>query len=167
MDIDTTRRFVEQIWDDSILDELIHYIRIPAKSPAFDPKWEEHGYIEQAVVQVESWCRAQPIEGMEVGVARLPGRTPVIIVEVPGSGEDTVLLYGHIDKQPEMQGWDEEDGLGPWEPVLKDGKLYGRGGADDGYAVFASLTAIRAVREQGFPHARCVVLIEACEESGS
>ncbi len=79
--------------------------------------------------------------------------------------EDAVLLYGHLDKQPEFTGW--ADGLSPWEPVIRDGKLYGRGGADDGYAVFASLAAIRALQEQGVPHARCVVLIEACEESGS
>ena len=70
-----------------------------------------------------------------------------------------------MDKQPEFTGW--ADGLSPWEPVLRDGKLYGRGGADDGYAVFSSLTAIRLLQEQKIPHARCVVLIEACEESGS
>jgi acetylornithine deacetylase/succinyl-diaminopimelate desuccinylase-like protein len=74
-------------------------------------------------------------------------------------------MYGHLDKQPEFSGW--SDGLEPWTPVLRDGKLYGRGGADDGYALFASLTAVRALREQGVPHARCVVLIEASEESGS
>ena len=70
-----------------------------------------------------------------------------------------------MDKQPEFTGW--ADGLSPWEPVLRDGKLYGRGGADDGYAVFSSLTALRLLQEQKIPHARCVVLIEACEESGS
>ena len=76
-----------------------------------------------------------------------------------------VLLYGHLDKQPEMTGW--ADGLGPWEPVLKDGKLYGRGGADDGYAMFGALSAILALKAQGAAHARCAILIEACEESGS
>jgi acetylornithine deacetylase/succinyl-diaminopimelate desuccinylase-like protein len=76
-----------------------------------------------------------------------------------------VLLYGHYDKQPEFSGW--ADDLDPWVPTIKDGKLYGRGGADDGYAVFGSLTAVRALQEQGIPHAHCVVLIEGCEESGS
>jgi acetylornithine deacetylase/succinyl-diaminopimelate desuccinylase-like protein len=98
-------------------------------------------------------------------VVRLEGRTPVIFIEVSGTGDDTVLLYGHLDKQPEMAGWAE--GYGPWEPVLKDGKLYGRGGADDGYAMFGALSAILALQAQGLAHARCTVLIEACEESGS
>jgi acetylornithine deacetylase/succinyl-diaminopimelate desuccinylase-like protein len=98
-------------------------------------------------------------------VVRLEGRTPLIFIEVPGTGDDCVLLYGHLDKQPEMTGW--ADDLGPWKPVLKQDKLYGRGGADDGYAIFGSLTAIRALKEQGKPHSRCVVVIEACEESGS
>ncbi|WP_019216480.1 M20/M25/M40 family metallo-hydrolase, partial [Legionella tunisiensis] len=96
---------------------------------------------------------------------RLPGRTPLLFMEVPGKVEQTVLLYGHLDKQPEMTGWQE--GLGPWQPVIRDGRLYGRGGADDGYAAYASLTAIKALQEQQLPHARCVLIIEACEESGS
>src|SRR5262249_43257825 len=90
---------------------------------------------------------------------------PVIFIELPGDSQETVLLYGHLDKQPEMTGW--RPGLSPWEPVLEGDKLYGRGGADDGYSAFASLAALRLVREQEVRHARCVVLIEACEESGS
>jgi hypothetical protein len=88
-----------------------------------------------------------------------------LFIDIPGQSDDVVLLYGHYDKQPEFSGWDED--LDPWTPVIKDGKLYGRGGADDGYAVFGSLTAIRALQEQGIPHAHCVVLVEGCEESGS
>lgn len=102
---------------------------------------------------------------MEMEIVRLPGRTPLIFMEIPGDSDDTVLLYGHLDKQPEMTGW--ADGLGPWIPVIKGDKLYGRGGADDGYAAYGSLTAIMAVQRQKMPHARCVVIIEACEESGS
>ena len=106
---------------------------------------------------------------MQVEVVRLEGRTPLIFIDIPaangGSDDDCVLLYGHLDKQPEMTGWDDD--LGPWKPVIKGDRLYGRGGADDGYAIFGSLTAIMALQEQGVPHARCVVLIEACEESGS
>ena len=96
---------------------------------------------------------------------RLPGRTPLIYMEIPGDVDATVLLYGHLDKQPEMTGW--RDGLGPWEPVINGDRLYGRGGADDGYAAFASLAAIQVLQDQGIPHARCVVIIEACEESSS
>lgn len=160
-----TREFVARTWSDSIVPSLVDYIRIPCKSPHFDPHWERNGHMQRAVELVADWCRRRPIEGLELEVVQLPGRTPVIVMEIPGEVDDTVLLYGHLDKQPEMVGW--ERGLGPWEPVLRDGKLYGRGGADDGYAAFASLTAIEALRRERIPHARCVVLIEACEESGS
>lgn len=165
MDLNAAQRFIDGKWDEEIVPELVEYIRIPAKSPMFDPDWAENGYIEQATQQIFEWCKRQDIAGMSCEIVRLEGRTPVIFMEIPGQGDDTVLLYGHLDKQPEMTGW--EEGLGPWEPVIRDGKLYGRGGADDGYAAFASLAAIMALQEQGLPHARCVVLIEACEESGS
>ncbi len=157
--------FVNDLWDESIIPELCDYVKIPNKSPLFDPDWESHGYMDDAVALMEKWCRAQPIKGLEVEVVRLAGRTPLLFCEIPGQVDDTVLLYGHLDKQPEFEGWNDD--LGPWEPVIKEGKLYGRGGADDGYAIFGSLTAIRALQEQGIPHARCVVVIEACEESGS
>jgi acetylornithine deacetylase/succinyl-diaminopimelate desuccinylase-like protein len=165
MDKAAAEKLSGQVWEDSIVPELIEYIRIPAKSPHFDPQWAEHGYIDDAVAHIEKWCRAQSIAGLEVEVVRLEGRTPLIYMEIPGEGDDTVLLYGHLDKQPEMTGWAED--LGPWKPVRKGDKLYGRGGADDGYAAYASLTAIRILKEQKLAHARCVILIEACEESGS
>jgi acetylornithine deacetylase/succinyl-diaminopimelate desuccinylase-like protein len=165
MDIQETKDFVNGSWDDSIIPELCEYIKIPNKSPAFDPDWEEHGYMEQAVSMFEAWSRQQAIKGMQVEVVRIEGRTPILFIDIPGASDDVVLLYGHYDKQPEFVGWDDD--LDPWQPVIRDGKLYGRGGADDGYAVFGSLTAIRALREQGIDHARCVVIIEGCEESGS
>ena len=136
MDTAKIDQFVAQKWDDEIVPQLVEYIRIPNKSPMFDKDWVAHGYMEDAVKLMESWARAQPIPGMQLEVVRLEGRTPLIFIEIPASGPetgaDTVLLYGHLDKQPEMTGWDE--GLGPWQPVIKDDKLYGRGGADDGYA---------------------------------
>jgi acetylornithine deacetylase/succinyl-diaminopimelate desuccinylase-like protein len=168
-DAATTRDFVEKAFEGSILDTLTDYIRIPNKSPAYDAQWQEHGYMDSAVELLASWARAHAVPGMTLSVERLPGRTPVILMDIPATGDargdDTVLLYGHLDKQPEMEGW--APGKGPWIPVREADKLYGRGGADDGYAIFASLTAIRALREQGIPHVRCVILIEACEESGS
>ena len=157
--------FIEQIWNKSVIPELIDYIRIPNKSPAFDPHWQEHGYMDQAVDQFVAWCNKQEIKEMELEVVRLEGRTPLIFMNIPGDNDDVVLLYGHLDKQPEMTGWRE--GLGPWEPVLDGDRLYGRGGADDGYATFSSLLAIKALQLQQLPHSRCVVIIEACEESGS
>ncbi len=152
-------------WRDSILPELQRYVRIPNKSPDFDVDWERHGHMEEAIQLMAAWCRQQPLPRARVEIQRLPGRTPVLLVDIPGELPGAVLLYGHLDKQPEFTGW--LPGLGPWQPVVRDGKLYGRGAADDGYAVFSSLAAIAALKAQGQPLARCVVLIEACEESGS
>jgi acetylornithine deacetylase/succinyl-diaminopimelate desuccinylase-like protein len=155
---------INQFWDDAIVPSLVEYVKIPAKSPHFDKAWQKNGYIDAAVKLAEDWCRKHAVQGMKMEVVRLPGRTPVLFIEVPGKG-NTVLMYGHLDKQPEMTGWRE--GYGPWIPRLEDGKLYGRGGADDGYAVFASLAAIKALQEEKCPHGRIVILIECCEESGS
>ena len=157
--------FCDQVWENRIIPELINYIRIPNKSPMFDANWQKNGYMDQVVEQFVSWCHSQEISGLQLEVVRLPERTPLIYMDIPGQSDNTVLLYGHLDKQPEMSGW--RDGLGPWEPVMDGDKLYGRGGADDGYATFSSLLAIKALQEQNIPHARCVVIIEACEESGS
>jgi acetylornithine deacetylase/succinyl-diaminopimelate desuccinylase-like protein len=167
IDVARAMKFVDQCWGDEIVPALVEYIKIPNKSPSFDPDWAAHGYMEEAVALFERWARAKlpSLPGATLDVIRLPGRTPVILIDVPGEGEDTVLLYGHLDKQPEMVGWTE--GYGPWIPRLEGDKLYGRGGADDGYAMFGALSALLALREQGVPHAHCVVLIEACEESGS
>ena len=167
MNESSVTRFMDRIWEDDILPTLTDYIRIPNKSPAFDPKWVEHGHMDKAVALFEVWARKkiEKLPGAKLDVVRLEGRTPLILIEVPGKTDDTVLLYGHLDKQPEMAGWAE--GTGPWVPVTREDKLYGRGGADDGYAMFASLAAILALHEQNIPHARSVVLIEACEESGS
>jgi acetylornithine deacetylase/succinyl-diaminopimelate desuccinylase-like protein len=157
---------VDRTWATQILPALHDYIAIPNVSAAFDSYWAAHGHMGRAVDLVADWCRQRPIAGLVVDVHQLPGRTPVVVCEVPASGgEGTVLLYGHLDKQPEMSGW--RSGLGPWTPVLDGDRLYGRGGADDGYAAFASLAAIEAVQTAGGAHARCVVLIEASEESGS
>ncbi len=160
---------VERVWTDDITPALQRYITIPNVSAAYDSDWEAHGYMEEAVQLVREWCAARPIDGLTVDVHRIAGRSPLIVAEVPAStsalNDRTVLLYGHLDKQPEMTGW--RDGLGPWTPVIEGDRLYGRGGADDGYAAFAALLAIEVAKAHGFDHARLVVLIEASEESGS
>ena len=160
---------ISRQWDEDIVPQLVEYVRIPAKSPHFDPKWCEHGHIEAAVRQAHEWVKRQAVRGMALEVIRLEGRTPVIFFDIPASGATaspkSVVLYGHLDKQPEMTGWRE--GLGPWIPVIEEGRLYGRGGADDGYAVFAALSAIVALDREGIARPRCVGLIETCEESGS
>src|SRR5512137_339141 len=165
MDISKARSYIDATWSDSILPQLVDYVRIPNKSPLFDPDWEAHGHMEAAVQLMVRWAQAQAPAGSRIEVLRLEGRTPVLMVDVPGDVDDCVLMYGHLDKQPEFTGW--SDGLDPCTPVIRAGKLYGRGGADDGYALFSSIASIRALREQKIPLARCVVLIEASEESGS
>lgn len=159
------QQFVNELWDQSIVPTLMEYIKIPNKSPMFDAEWQKNGHMDKAIDLITNWCNENAIENMKMEVVRAENRTPVLFIEIPGSNDDTVLLYGHLDKQPEMRGWDSD--LGPWTPVLKGDKLYGRGGADDGYSTFASLAAIKSLRAQNIPHARCVILIEACEESGS
>ena len=172
---DAVSAVVAEVWRDEIVVQLESYIAVPALSPAFDADWESSGHIEEAVRLVSAWIESRPVAGMSVEVQRLPGRTPLIVVEVEpfgvaaagsgGADGSTVVLYGHLDKQPPMLGWRE--GLGPWKPVREGERLYGRGGADDGYAAFASLAAIEAVQACGGNHSRCLVLIEASEESGS
>ena len=159
--------FVRETWQSAIVPVLHDYIRIPNKSPLFDPEWQAHGHMLRAVNLVADFCRSRDVAGLSLEVVQLPERTPLIFMEIPATAacEDTVLLYGHLDKQPEFEGW--APGLSPWEPVLRDERLYGRGGADDGYAAFAAITAIEALQREGIAHARCVIVIEACEESGS
>ena len=158
-------QFVAGLWDARIVPALEEYIRIPNVSPAFAPDWEARGHMQTAARLVAEYAEESGVEGLRHRVATLPGRTPVWVGEVPGTAPGNVLLYGHYDKQPPFEGWRE--GLSPWEPVLQDGRLYGRGGADDGYAAFASLAAIAALQKQGLPHPRCFLLIEGSEESGS
>lgn len=159
---------VDETWDNA-LPVLTDYIAIPAKSPTFDKAWAANGHIATAVELIRGWCDANAPADADVVVRQLPGRTPVITIDVPAHGtptaDETVLLYGHLDKQPEMTGW--RDGLGPWMPVLDGDRLYGRGGADDGYSAFAIIGALNALRAAGGSHCRCVGLIEASEESGS
>ena len=155
-------------WDGDIVRQISDYIAIPAKSPGFDADWKAHGFIDTVMRNAATWVEAQKVEGLTLDVIRLDGRTPVLFFEIPATRADstqTVLMYGHLDKQPEFTGWRSD--LGPWTPKYQDGKLYGRGGADDGYAVYASIAAVQALKAQNVPHPRIVGLIETCEESGS
>lgn len=169
LDPDALRTFCAARWRDSIVPALEEFIRIPAKSPAFDADWAEHGHLRDAADLALEWVKGCAVEGLTAEIVELDGRTPTLLVEIPAFGDDAsdaqVLMYGHLDKQPEVTGWDENKG--PWDPVVEDGKLYGRGAADDGYAVFGSLCAIEALQAQGASHPRVTVLIETSEESGS
>lgn len=159
---------VSQAWDTDILPQLTDYIAIPAKSPTFAADWAELGLLDTVVRNAAAWVESQKVPGLRLEVVRLAGRTPVLFFEIDataaGAGQ-TVLMYGHLDKQPEFSGWRSD--LGPWTPKYEDGKLYGRGGADDGYAVYASIAAVQELKRQNVPHPRIVGLIETCEESGS
>ncbi|RDZ28186.1 M20/M25/M40 family metallo-hydrolase [Lysobacter silvisoli] len=166
MDFPALRHIIAQRWQDDLLPALQDYIAIPCQSPAFDPDWQAEGHMNRAVALMRDWARGRlaDVPGASVEVLTLPGRTPVLLVDVPGEGAP-VLVYGHLDKQPPMDGWSH--GRDAWTPSLEGERLYGRGGADDGYALFATVLAVQALREQGLAHPRCIALIEACEESGS
>jgi acetylornithine deacetylase/succinyl-diaminopimelate desuccinylase-like protein len=160
--------FAERTWDEEIVPALTEYIAVPAKSPMFDADWAKNGYIDRVVRDAATWVESKKVPGLKLEVIRLEGRTPLIFFEVPSTkpgSTDTVVMYGHLDKQPEFNGWRRD--LGPWTPKYEDGLLYGRGGADDGYAIYASITAVLALEQQGLPHPRIVGVIETCEESGS
>ncbi len=165
MDKVQLKKFIEKKWDESIIDELKEYIKIPCLSPMFDSDWEENGHLLEVCELAVKWINDQNLKNASVEIIKETGKTPVILVEINGDSAGTVLFYGHLDKQPEAEGWD--DNKGPYLPVIEQGKLYGRGSADDGYSVYTAVTSVKALQDQGVAHGRCVILIEACEESGS
>src|SRR5262249_7102047 len=165
MSTQVIRDYIDGLWDREIIPALTEFGRIPNKSVAFDPEWASHGYMQRAVELLVEWAKAHALPNMSLEVAQIEGRTPLILIEVPGTSNDRVLLYGHLDKQPEMAGWRE--GLGPWTPAREGDRLYGRGIADDGYSMFSCIAALGSLRAANIPHANCTIIIEACEESGS
>lgn len=165
MEIESLKKFIDLFWENSALFKLKEYIKIPCLSPQFDGQWEKKGFIAEAAYLLAEWCKTNAPEKMHLEILECKGRTPCLFIDISGSIEKTVLFYGHLDKQPEIQAWSE--GLSPWIPVIHGDKLYGRGSADDGYALFAALGAIKAVQYQKQAHPRCLILIEASEESGS
>ena len=160
MDISELKRFVEKRWTDDLVPRLVDYVRVPALSPLFDPSWAAHGHLERVIRDACAWCEAQGIVGAKFEIIALEGLTPCLFFDIPATGglgnDDTVLFYGHLDKQPEMEGWRED--LGPWKPVIENGRLFGRGAADDGYAIYAALTVIAGLDQQAVPRCRCVGL---------
>lgn len=172
MDHSAVASYVGRTWDVDIVPALHDYIRIPNVSVAYDRGWAEAGHMARATELLRQWCADRTGDGLKdasVEVQELPGCSPLLLVEVPatagGNPDRTVLVYGHLDKQPPFSGW--RAGLGPWAPVIEGDVLYGRGSADDGYSTFAAVAALEAVRAAGGEHDRIVVLIEASEESGS
>ena len=149
------------------LATLTNYAEIPCLSPLYDANWRENGHIDEAIELLANWARQRQLENFDVEIHRLDDRTPMLVVTVGATAaiEGTAVLYGHLDKQPPLGDWSE--GLGPFSPIRRGDRLYARGVADDGYSTFAALLAIEALESNDIPHGRCVVMIEASEESGS
>ena len=165
MDINTIKKEINSFWDLQIIPTLIEYIKIPNKSPSFDSEWKKRGHMDKVLDLATTWTKKNLPMRAKLTVKETKGKTPLILVDVPGNKKGNVLMYGHLDKQPEMDGWNE--GMGPWRPVIRNEKLYGRGGADDGYALFASICSIKALQKQNILLPRILILIEFSEESGS
>jgi acetylornithine deacetylase/succinyl-diaminopimelate desuccinylase-like protein len=173
LDLDALNTFVETQWNDNIIPSLCDFIRIPNQSPAYDKDWAINGHMDAVIKLWLDWAQAQNIEGLqirEVNLGRGLGEfTPCLFTQIsatPGQeGRQPVLLYQHGDKQPPLDNWNE--GLGPYTPLVDGDKLWGRGGADDGYGFYATLMAVKALQVQGVPHGRVLLFTEFCEESGS
>lgn len=165
MEHDQIAKLVNKYWEENILHPLSEYVKIPCKSPYFDKDWQNNRYLYSAVELVQNWVKKQNIKDLKSEIITLEGRTPILFIEIPGKSADTVFFYGHLDKMPESEGWN--DGLGPWQPVISGDLLYGRGSVDDGYAIFSYIAAIKTLQNQNIDHARCVMILECAEESGS
>jgi acetylornithine deacetylase/succinyl-diaminopimelate desuccinylase-like protein len=145
-----------------IVDELTRLVTIP--SCAF-PGYPPEPVLEMAEAVADLLRRSGLPSTRLVDV---PGGYPVVYGETPApAGAPTVLLYAHYDVQPAPpeQGWTVD----PWQPMVRDGRLYGRGAADDksGIAVHAAtLQAMRAVYGEELPVGLRVV-IEGEEETQS
>jgi acetylornithine deacetylase/succinyl-diaminopimelate desuccinylase-like protein len=167
MDQTRVRDVIARTWADDVIPSLSGLIAIPALSPSFDADWAATGQLRAAVSHVASWAGSRGLGRPEV--VELDGRAPLLMIDIPATAgataPGTVILYGHLDKQPPLGDWSA--GLAPWQPVLRDGRLYGRGSADDGYSGYAAISALEAVRAAGGEHGRAVILLETGEESGS
>jgi acetylornithine deacetylase/succinyl-diaminopimelate desuccinylase-like protein len=157
----------EETFLTTALPTLEQFAAIPCLSPNFDDAWAANGHLDAAAALLADYAESAGLSGATVSIRTLEGRTPLLVVDVPATcgADGTVVLYGHLDKQPALGSW--SDGLAPFTPVRRDDRLYARGVADDGYALFAALLGLKALERAGVGHARCVVLIEASEESGS
>jgi acetylornithine deacetylase/succinyl-diaminopimelate desuccinylase-like protein len=166
LNIEKTISFIETQFTNDALPALQEYITIDNLSPSFDKEWATNGKLEKAAEFLLKWASSQNIKGFKGEVMKDQGLTPIIFIEIEGEvNGKSAFMYGHFDKQPHFTGWSE--GLGPLLPVIRGDLLYGRGGADDGYAIFSSVLAVKNLQDQGIPHGRVVILIEGSEESGS
>ncbi len=155
-------------WNKNVKTTLDTYMTIPNVSPAYDAQWKEHAYIDDAMNLYEQWAIQNAPSRATVKVQRIENKTPLLIVDIPArayENDDVILMYGHLDKQPPMTGWRE--GIETFAATYEGDRLYGRGGADDGYALFSAILACQHLENNEITHARQVIVIEASEESGS
>ena len=162
-----TNENIDAKWDDWYVKGLSDFIRVPNLSPNYDEEFLTNGRIEQAAECVDGYINQLQIEGITKHYFQPDGMSPMVVYTVePTQGcTKNIMIYGHLDKQPWMEGWDE--GLGPCEPVIRGEYLYGRGGADDGYAPFSAMLAVKNLQQQGVMLPRIALVLETEEESGS
>jgi cysteinylglycine-S-conjugate dipeptidase len=141
-----------------LISELEHLVSIP--SVAFP------GYPPEPVLDMAN-ATMTLLHQSGAPNARLldvPGDYPAVYADIPGpEGAPTLLLYAHYDVQPAPleQGWETD----PWTPTHRNGRMYGRGAADDKSGIIAHLGLLRAFG--GTPPVNVKVLIEGMEETDS
>ena len=165
MDTEKTRKYIDENFDKYFIEPLSDFVKIPNLTPSFDPEFNSNGLIEQAIDHVKTYAESLNIEGLEFHVHNEPDKAPMAVIVYPGNGKSNIMIYGHLDKQPHMEGWTE--GTGPLSAKIIGDKLYGRGSTDDGYVSFAALFAIKNAIDQGQELPRIAIVLEAEEESGS
>jgi len=132
-----------------------------------DDKYDCNGLVQQAMQVVDTNIQALGIKGLTRTVIHPAGMNPLIVyvVEPSEGASKTVMMYGHLDKQPYGPGW--EEGVSPTDPIIRGDFMWGRGSCDDGYSAFACMLAVKAVQESGQRLPRIVLTLETEEESGS
>ena len=166
MDKKSFEKYIEKMFTYNMIPNLMNFIRIPNLSPAYDYEWNTNGLLLKAANLIIAYAKSLEIKNAQINLIQDKGYSPLIFIEIPASRPNdnrTVLLYAHFDKQPHGTGWDDDKG--PTKPVIQNGRLYGRGSADDGYASFSMLTAIKACQEHNCPLPRICLIFEGAEES--
>eukprot|EP01083_Nonionella_stella_P046907 125601_1 len=159
----SVEKFVANEWETNALPALEDFVRIPNTSPEFNGSPAD---ALKAAQFMKAYVDKQEMAGCTADLRTCGDKTPMLVITIDGTdgSNDTVLSYGHMDKQPGLGGWSVG---GPTDPVRVGDKLYGRGAVDDGYSMFAYITALKALKAQGTKHCRMVITMEAGEESGS
>ena len=165
MDKNSLFKYVNKSFNSYILPNLMNFVRIPNTSTEFDPDWKENGLLLKACNSVINYAKSLNIKGAEITLLQDEGYTPFILIDIPSTRQNdtrSILLYGHVDKQPEGVGWDKDKSA--TKPVIENGRLYGRGTADDGYASFSVLTAIKCCQDHDCLLPRIICIFESNEE---